>query len=110
MPGDVSGARCICPGPILTLRLTHPCGEAIIEFEVYDAAGETVCGITGLMGRIRLPPKAWLRMVRDTMAELERRARNEGCTEMRVAGRDWSRILIGYEPYDGVPNGLRKRL
>jgi hypothetical protein len=29
---------------------------------------------------------------------------------MRLGGRDWSKILPDYEPLDGVPNGLRKRL
>lgn len=45
------------------------------------------------------------------MAEFERRMKAEGVAEMRVAGRDWSRVLTNYEPLPGgSPNRLRKRL
>lgn len=71
-----------------------------------------VAGIFDLKGKIALPPKAWLRVVRREMRELERIAREAGCAEMRVSGRDWSSILTDYEPMNAptVRNGLRKAL
>jgi hypothetical protein len=48
--------------------------------------------------------------VREQMRLIEQMAKESGVTEMRVAGRDWSRVLRDYEPFDEVPNGLRKVL
>ena len=74
--------------------------------------GAVVCGVYDLRGTINLPPRRWLRLVRRTMAEFEKRAQAAGVTEMRVAGRDWSSVLgpVGYEAMPELPNGLRKRL
>lgn len=85
-------------------------GSALLTLEVYDEDGTLVCGITGLNGHITLPPKAWLRFVRAEMTIIEDQARAAGCAEVRVAGRDWSRILKDYEPLPGITNRLRKRL
>jgi hypothetical protein len=64
-----------------------------------------------LKGRLDLPPKQWLEVVRSTLAQLEQRAKNAGCTEMRMSGRNWARICRDYEPIPGdAPNLLRKRL
>lgn len=81
-----------------------------ITIEAFIENGRQIAGIYELRGRVRLRPKAWLRAVRDEIRKIENIARNAGCVEMRVAGRDWSRILIGYERFNGVPNGLRKAL
>jgi hypothetical protein len=95
-------------GPLL---LSCPGGTATVVFELYEEGGETVCGLRNLEGRFNLPPKAWLRTVRAEIGTLERIARDAGCAEMRVAGRDWSRVLPDYEPLPGgKPNRLRKRL
>jgi len=43
--------------------------------------------------------------------ELERIAKAAGCVEMRIEGRDWSRILKDYQPWpQGEGHGLRKAL
>lgn len=81
-----------------------------IWLEAYEEDGRLICGVYQLTGRIKLGPKAWLKAVRQEIAKLERIAKNSGCVEMRVAGRDWSRVLEGYEPFDGPENGLRKVL
>jgi hypothetical protein len=83
--------------------------KAILE--TYEEDGVLVCGVYRLDGTIRLEPKAWLRAVRAEMTKLETIARDAGCAEMRIAGRDWSRVLPDYEPLPGgKPNRLRKRL
>ena len=84
--------------------------EAVAYFELYSEGFQTICGLLDLRGRIPLRPKQWLHTVRLGMRELEDFAREAGCTEMRVAGRDWSRVLPDYERYHGPRHGLRKRL
>jgi len=81
-----------------------------ITLEVFEEDGRKVCGIYKLDGMVNLPPKLWLRTVRAEVDKLERIARDAGCAEMRIAGRDWSRILPGYEALPSLPNGLRKAL
>jgi len=83
----------------------------VAVLEVFAEGNETVCGIRHLEGRLNLPPKQWLKVVRETLAEFEQRAKDAGCTEMRMSGRDWSRIAEGYEEMTGdAPNLLRKKL
>lgn len=82
-----------------------------VVFEVYQDNGEAVCGLYSLDGTIGLKPKAWLRTVRAHVAQFEDIARAAGCVELRIAGRDWSRVLPDYEPLPGgKPNRIRKRL
>lgn len=85
-------------------------GAAALVLEIYDEDGQRVCGIYQMAGKINLPPKAWLRLVREHLAIIEQKCRESGVTEMRLAGRHWSRVLPDYEPYDGPKNGLRKIL
>lgn len=75
--------------------------------------GVKVAGIYGLAGKIDLPPRAWLKAVRDEVRKLEDIARDAGFDEFRLQGRDWARILPDYERITDAPlmrNGLRKRL
>lgn len=85
-------------------------GCAAMIFEVYGSGDHMVCGLYWLMAKTFVPPKQWLRVVREQMRLIEQMAKESGVTEMRVAGRNWSRVLPDYEPFDEVPNGLRKRL
>lgn len=90
--------------------VVRPGISVLITLEAFIEDGVKVAGIYQLEGVIRLGPKAWLKAVREEAAKLERIAKAAGCAEMRVAGRDWSRILPDYEPCAGLPNGLRKGL
>lgn len=82
-----------------------------ITLEAYADEGRIVCLIHTLEGRISLPPRKWLRAVRDEVRKLERIAKAAGCVEMRIEGRDWSRILTDYQPWpQGEGHGLRKAL
>ena len=82
----------------------------MVTFEIYeDERGELICGLLDLRGRF--DRGALITTARREMKTLETLARNAGCAEMRVAGRDWSRVLTDYEPLPGgKPNRLRKRL
>lgn len=44
------------------------------------------------------------------LTKIETMAREAGCHELRIAGRDWSKIFNDYEPYEGPRNGIRKVL
>lgn len=93
------------------LLIEHPEGSGMVIFDVFAEGDDIICGLRMLQGKIPMPGKAWLKVVRDTMTEFERRAKEAGCTEMRVSGRDWSKILPDYETIEGdAPNLLRKRL
>lgn len=81
-----------------------------VTLEVAEDDGRRVCGIYQLDGTIDLPPRAWLREVRAEVAKFERIAKDAGCAEMRITGRNWARILPDYEPLLGLKNGLRKVL
>jgi hypothetical protein len=86
-------------------------GEVLMVVQVFaEADGTIVFGIKMVLGEITARPKAWLKAVREEVAKLEAIAREAGCHEMRIAGRDWSRVLPDYEHCFGFRNGLRKRL
>lgn len=93
-----------------TYQIDRGGSTATLTLEVYEEEGRKICGLFQLSGSIPLPPRQWLALIRTEITTLERIARNAGCTELRLGGRDWSRILPDYEPLDGIPNGLRKRL
>ena len=84
--------------------------DCTITLEAFEEDGRLVCGIFQLDGRIDLPPRKWLTAVREEVDKLEKIARAAGAHEMRIAGRDWSRVLRDYGPCEGVKNGLRKVL
>lgn len=93
------------------IGVVRPGIQVFIRLEAYEDNGQVVCLIHTLSGKISLGPKAWLRAVRDEIGKLERIAKAAGCAEMRVEGRDWSRILPGYTHWPaGEGHGLRKAL
>lgn len=79
-------------------------------FVVLEVTGDFVCWTKFLGGRIAGGPKERLRVIRDAVAHIERVARDAGCKEHRLCGRDWRRILPDYLPVAGFPNELRKDL
>jgi hypothetical protein len=89
----------------------RPFGVARVVLEVFREGEETVCGIYKLWGRTTCQPRAFIALMREEMRKLEDIARNAGCTQMRMAGRDWSRVFPDFERMPGdSPNLLVKRL
>jgi hypothetical protein len=77
---------------------------------VVEVSSDLVCWTKYLAGTIEGGPKARVSIIRDAVRHLETVARDAGCTEHRLCGRDWSAILPDYKPFDGHPNGLTKEL
>lgn len=94
----------------LPVKIETEAGKAELVFEVFEEDGRMICGIYYLTAKINLPPKAWLRALRHELTKLQDIARSAGCVEMRLRGRDWSRVLPDFEFIEGMPNGLRKVL
>lgn len=95
----------------ITFWLSLPYAAGLVTLEIYAEDGSRVCGIYRIEGRVALRPKAWLAAIRREIRTIERIAKEAGCQEMRVSGRDWSRILTDYEPMPGnAPNLIFKRL
>lgn len=91
-------------------RIDRGGSRAVIQLEVYEEPTGLVCSIYRLRGRIDLPRRAWVAVVREEMRRIEGIAKAAGCNEMRLGGRRWGRVLPDYEPLSGVTNGLRKAL
>lgn len=85
-------------------------GIVVMILETYGSGDHMVCGIYQMIGKINAKPKAWLRIVRDELRKIEQDCKASGVSELRLAGRDWHRILTDYEPFPDIPNGLRKVL
>lgn len=94
----------------LTFPLPLPDGGGLVTLEIYKEDDRLICGIYQIEGRLKQPPKQWLRTMRAILKDIETVVRNAGCSEIRVAGRNWQRILTDYEPMPGIENRLRKGL
>ncbi len=77
---------------------------------VVEVTSDLVCWTKYLAGTIEGGPKARLAIMRAAVEHLETHARAAGCTEHRLCGRDWARVLPHYSAFDGHPNELRKVL
>lgn len=69
-----------------------------------------VAWTTAIAGKIGGGPKQRLQAMREAVAALEETLKQAGVIAHRVCGRDWSRILPSYAPFEGARNGIEKRL
>ena len=93
------------------VRITGDGYDVQTVFELFEEHGALICGLYKMEGHIDLPPKAWLSTVRAHVGQFEELARSAGCAELRIAGRDWSRVLPDYQSMMGdSPNLIFKRL
>ena len=88
------------------LHISGP-GGCLMVIEVTD---DLVCWIKYLAGTIEGGPKARVAVIRAAVARMETIARNAGCTEIKLCGRNWSTVLPDYVAFDGHRNGLSKEL
>jgi hypothetical protein len=98
--------RRLASGADSLLEISGP-GHCLMVIEVTT---DLVLWTKYLAGSIEGGPWARLGTIRSAVAHIEAMARNAGCTEHRLCGRDWQRILPDYEPFEGHRNGLKKEL
>lgn len=74
--------------------------------------GQRCCWVVYIGGRISGDRRQWLGRTRMLMRYFEQLAKQDGCTEMRVEGRNWARVLTDYDALTDRPgrNELRKAL
>ena len=77
---------------------------------VIEVTDGLACWVKYVAGNITGGPKARVAVFRAVMARMEAVARDAGCTEIKLCGRDWSRILPDYSPCEGRLNCIRKGL
>lgn len=100
----------ILRGHMGVATLHRPNAAAVIVMQPGMFDGTYCLWIPYLAGEVEAKPKAWLRLVREGMAHFVTKAREAGCAEIRIGGRDWGRVFPGWLPLAGVTNGLRKIL
>jgi hypothetical protein len=83
-------------------------GEAT-GYIAIELANDLCCWIKCGAGHVIGGPKQRVKTILAIMAHIEAVARDAGCAEIKICGRDWSKILKDYEPFDGFRNGIRKR-
>jgi hypothetical protein len=93
---------------LASVHMPKAAGLVIVEPGTFD--GVFCCWVPYLAGHVSGGAKDFIRMARQLMAYLELSARLAGCAEMRIGGRDWSRILPDYRRFNDIPNMLHKVL
>lgn len=77
---------------------------------VLEITEELSCWVKYVAGQISGGPHERADLMRQAMGFIERTARDIGCVDVKVCGRDWSVVLTEYELMPEHPNGLRKVL
>lgn len=86
-------------------------GAALVVIEPTIENDVPVLWLNYFAGAVRGGPQRWLSVIRQGVRYFEEKARETGQREIRVGGRDWSRVLPDYHHYDPAkPNSLRKVL
>lgn len=91
-------------------RITVPNGDGWVVSELCEDDGVICCWLSYLSGDVQGGPRAFLKLMRSIISEYEAMAKKAGADEMRIGGRNWSRVFPDYERFDDKPNRLRKRL
>ncbi|CDP52353.1 hypothetical protein [Devosia sp. DBB001] len=103
--------RDIIAGRYLVFRIATETGAAVLVGAVYeDGSPPAICFGIEYFAAYGAPRRRWLALMRSGIAEIGRLAKEAGCTELRLGGRDWRRVFPDFAPLDGVPHGLRKVL
>ena len=70
-----------------------------------------VCWLNYVGGTMTSSPRQFIRAARIVVHDLADLARGQGCTELRLGGRNWSRVFPEWEHFDPqYPNRIRKLL
>lgn len=96
-------------GVMRALRLVEG-GSGVVVYQVSDKPHGRVLFITYAAGRLDGGPRERIRKMREIERAFEAEARRLGCVEMQGGGRNWHRVLRGWEPDGGDGVSLRKAL
>lgn len=86
-----------------------PNGAGLITLQPGEFDGVFALWVPYIFAQLKAGPKAWMKTMIEVMAYFEDKAREAGCAEIRIGGRDWS-FLPGYERFDETLNRLKKVL
>jgi hypothetical protein len=92
------------------VTIVSPRVNAVAVLNVSTIDGVVCCFIGYVGGKYKAGPKAFTRFVRGVVRTIEQKAKEIGCQEVRLGGRDWSTVLPDYLKFDGMTNGLRKQI
>lgn len=105
---QVKQAALISAMGIATLHGPSGAGIVVIEPGWFD--GKWCLWLPYMAGRLKAGPKTWMLIARDIMEQFEALARDSGCEEIRIGGRNYAGIFPGFERFDAQNNRLRKVL
>jgi len=112
LDGDTDAVwSAIRSGRYVVFRIVDGEASAMLVASVYEEGHTAVTcfGIEFFTAR-KAPRHRWLALMRCGVAEIGKLAKEAGCTELRLGGRDWRRVFPDFTPLEGVPHGLRKVL
>jgi len=88
--------------------LHHADGAMLLVVEPIGDGDDMILWIPYLAGQIKRG--RFVPVMREGMAQMEDMARESGCAEIRLCGRNWGRVFSDYETMPDWPNGLKKVL
>lgn len=86
-------------------------GAGLVVVEPCEIEGVKTLWLPYMVGKLNQPPKRWLSMIRQIMAHFETLAKEAGCSEVRIGGRNYRGVFPGFETFDALaPNRMRKAI
>lgn len=92
---------------LATIHVPNGAGVITLQPGVFD--GVFALWVPYTFAAVKAGPRVWRQTIIGVMQHFEDLAREAGCADIRIGGRDWS-FLPGYERFDHVPNRRRKKL
>jgi len=83
-------------------------GDGVIVYEIADGPRGRTMFITYIAGTLDGGPKERLGKMRQMESAFATVAKAVGCVEMKGGGRNWHRVLSGWEPDGGPDISIRK--
>lgn len=106
---EVSGA--LGDGQLGLFEITRDGLRLLVAVHIHPIEDGTAFSIVYAAGRIgTMAPRQWLRRITTLIETAQETARQLGCKELRLSGRDWSRFFPDWDCLDEGRNLLRLRL
>lgn len=104
--------RAIVEGTLALFTVSLETVNGVMVVEIHEIDGSKCLSLIYFAGRIGPhPPRQWTSRVREMVSTfLAAIAKAASCTEIRIEGRDWSRVFPDWEVLDADRHALRLRL